>query len=778
MSGVDLSQFSMLDLFKVEADTQTKVLTSGLLDLERNPDAAAQLEALMRAAHSLKGAARIVGLDAAVQVAHAMEDCFVAAQKGKIRLGQTQIDRLLFGVDLLSQIAQTPEAAIGTWELEQKGTVTSFVATTTAILEGKLDLPEPMPSGGATPRQAAATPGPAAVPPPSSPPVEPAKTAREPEPATAAERVRESGRETGGRVLRVTAENLNRLLGLAGESRVESRWLTPFADSLLRLKRLHYDLSKSLDGLRDRLPDRNLDSRAKDMLLAAQNRAVECRQYLASRLAELEMYDRRSANLSHRLYSEALACRMRPFADGVHGFPRMVRDVARTLGKEVKLQIIGESTQVDRDILEKLEAPLNHLLRNAVDHGLETPGVRQASGKAEEGTIQLEARHSAGMLVISVTDDGRGIDLEVLREAVVMKNHTNAETAAKLSETELLDFLFLPGFTMKKEVTEISGRGVGLDVVLNMVKQVRGTIRVSTHVGKGTRFQLQLPLTLSVMRALLVEIGGEPYAFPLAYIARTLKLPRGRIETLEGKQHFPFDGQQVGLVTAHQVLALGEAGPAVEDLPVVVIGERERRFGVVVDRFLGERELVVQPLDTRLGKIKDITAGALMEDGAPALIVDVDDLIRSIEKLVSGGRLNRVGRDDAGASGRHRKRVLIVDDSLTVRELERKLLESRGFEVEVCVDGMDGWNAVRTGHYNLIISDVDMPRMDGIELVTLIKKDANLRTLPVMIVSYKDREEDRQRGLAAGADYYLTKGSFHDETLIEAVVELIGEPTA
>jgi two-component system sensor histidine kinase and response regulator WspE len=197
----------------------------------------------------------------------------------------------------------------------------------------------------------------------------------------------------------------------------------------------------------------------------------------------------------------------------------------------------------------------------------------------------------------------------------------------------------------------------------------------------------------------------------------------------------------------------------------------------VVDRFLGERELVVQPLDPRLGKIKDIAAAAVMEDGAPLLIVDVEDMVRSVEKLISGGRLSKVHRATAADEATPRKRVLVVDDSLTVRELERKLLASRGYEVEVAVDGMDGWNAVRTGHFNLVVSDIDMPRMDGIELVTLIKKEPSLKSLPVMIVSYKDREEDRRRGLDAGADYYLTKGSFHDETLLQAVVDLIGEAT-
>jgi two-component system, chemotaxis family, sensor histidine kinase and response regulator WspE len=314
--------------------------------------------------------------------------------------------------------------------------------------------------------------------------------------------------------------------------------------------------------------------------------------------------------------------------------------------------------------------------------------------------------------------------------------------------------------------------------VQSMIKQVRGTIRVSSDPGKGARFQLQLPLTLSVVRTLLVEIGGEAYAFPLAHIVRTLKLPREKIEVLEGRQHFQLNGRSVGLVSAQQIFGGGEPRIVGNELPVIILGDPNNAYGLVTDRFLGERELVVQPLDPRLGKIKDIAAGSLMEDGSPVLIVDIEDMLRSVEKFVSAGRLNKVERG-AGSDGRKaRKRVLVVDDSLTVRELERKLLDQAGYEVEVAVDGMDGWNAVRVGHFNLIVTDIDMPRMDGIELVKHIKSDPNLAALPVMIVSYKDREEDRKRGLEAGADYYLTKGSFHDDTLQQAVADLIGAAAA
>jgi two-component system sensor histidine kinase and response regulator WspE len=583
--------------------------------------------------------------------------------------------------------------------------------------------------------------------------------------------------ETPERVVRLTAESLNRLLGLAGESLVESRWLRPFADSLQRLKRHQTELSVKLDDLHNRLSEEHISERGEDKLNELGRKVAECQEFLTQRMQELDMFDRRSAHHSQRMYLEVLRTRMRPFSDSVRRFPRMVRDLARGLGKQVRLEIIGENTQVDRDILERLESPLAHLLRNAVDHGCETSEHRQRAGKSPEGTIRLEARHSAGMLLVTVADDGDGVQLERVRQVILTRRLVTPSVSEKLTESELLEFLFLPGFTLKEGVTEISGRGFGLDVVQSMVRSVRGNLHVSTEPGGGLRVQLQLPLTLSVVRALLVEVAGEPYAIPSKQVTRALKLPRERIEFLENRQHFHFDGQQVGLLTAHQVLDCGSPQPPGSNLPVVVLGDRNARYGLVVDRFLGERELVVQPLDARLGKVKDISAAALMEDGSPVLIVDLDDMLRSVERLVSEGPLTNVQRNGLLDLSRcKQKRILAVDDSLTVREAIRKLLVSHGYLTDLAVDGMDGWNAVRASHYDLVITDVDMPRLDGIGLANLIKQNPVLKSLPVVIVSYKDREDDRLRGLEAGADYYLTKGSFHDETLLQAVVDLIGDP--
>jgi two-component system sensor histidine kinase and response regulator WspE len=380
------------------------------------------------------------------------------------------------------------------------------------------------------------------------------------------------------------------------------------------------------------------------------------------------------------------------------------------------------------------------------------------------------------MLQIVLDDDGRGIDLERLRTKIVEKGLTSSSVASRLSEAELLDFLFLPGFSTKEKVTEISGRGVGLDVVQSMVQAVRGSVRVSCQIGKGTRFILQLPLTVSVIRALLVEIAGEPFAFPLNRIDRILMVECHEVRDLEGKPHMQLDDQPVGLVEAAQILELPPTSRENGLLPVVVASDRSHRFGVIVDRFLGERDLRVAPLDPRLGKVPNLNCSSVLENGWPVLIIDVEDMIRSIDNLLSGRRIKKLSSEVAVHKTRAPKRILVVDDSITVRELERQLLENRGYTVEIAVDGLDGWNAVRSGQYDLVVSDIDMPRMDGIELVAHIKQDTRLNSIPVVIVSYKDREEDRIRGLDAGANFYLTKSSFHDQTFLDTVIDLIGEP--
>ncbi|WP_337172975.1 hybrid sensor histidine kinase/response regulator [Paludisphaera sp.] len=783
----DLSGFSMMDLFRMEAEERLAVLSQGIVGLESEAPPAA-IEPLMRAAHSIKGAARVVGLDAAVRVAHAMEDVLVAAQKGKVALTPTAVDSLLRGVDFLAAVSEVKDDELEAWQASRSGEVEAIAAALAEVEAGKAPVaaepaaPEPEPEPASEPE------------PPPEPEPEPAAVA-EPAPVAAAdgkEVEREpasptrpgatAGVEGADRVVRVTADSLTRLMGLAGESLVQTRRFRPLFDDLLMVKRRQTGLLELLQDLEDRIAARGpADGEwavERAMLSRARDEAARCQAGMTGTLEAVEEFARNGEDVSGRLHQEVLASRMRPLADGVRGFPRLVRDVARDMGKQARFAVVGEATGVDRDILDGLDAPLNHLIRNALDHGIEPPDERRAAGKDPVGTIRLEARHTAGMLQIALEDDGRGIDVARLRAKVVAMGHATEAMAARMSDAELLDFLFLPGFTTKDSVTEISGRGVGLDVVQTMVQAVRGTFRVSTRPGKGTRFTLQLPLTMSIIRALLVGIAGEPYAFPLNRIDRIATVAGDEVVELEGKPHMMVDGQPVGLVEASRILELESAAPRPGGrMPVVVASDRGQRFGVIVDGFLGERDLRVAPLDPRLGRVPNLNSTSVLEDGWPVLILDVEDLVRSIAGLLEGRRVGRLdaAAPDGGAAGRRARHVLVVDDSITVRELERQLLENQGYRVDVAVDGVDGWNAVRTGRYDLVVSDVDMPRMDGIELVSLIKKDPRLRTIPVVIVSYKDREEDRVRGLDAGANSYLTKSSFHDQTFLATVVDLIGE---
>jgi len=763
MTPDQMRDASLLELFSLEADAQTQVLSAGLLALERNPTQADQLEACMRAAHSLKGAARIVGVDAGVSVAHVMEDCLVSAQESRLYLLPEHIDALLQGTDLLMRIA-TPGNTVGPADIE------SYVALMERLLDPSQKVAPP------------AAPKPA---PPPTPAPEPELSMEalltlppEPEPAppVSAELPRQNKRMTEGgeRVLRVTAERLNSLLDLSSKSLVETQRLKPYLASLQRLKRIQSNSARALENLDGHLKTVDLSLEAQEALADTRRLLSEAQALLAEKTAEIDEFGWQAGQRAQVLYDTALACRMRPFADVLAGQVRMVRDLGRSLGKQVRLEIEGEKTQVDRDVLEKLEAPLTHLLRNAVDHGIEMPEQRLLAGKPAEGLIRLRASHQAGLLVLELSDDGNGVDLERLRGTIVDRHLSPLETALRLSEEELLTFLFLPGFSLRDKVTEVSGRGVGLDAVQHMVRQLRGAVVLEQTAGQGSRFHLEVPLTLSVVRSLVVEVGEEAYAFPLAHIERMCDLAADDIVQLEGRQHFWHEGRHVGLVAASQLLQRPPGQGSQETLKVVVIRERDAVYGIAVERFIGERTLVVLPLDDRLGKVQDISAGALLDDGSVVLIVDVEDMLRSVDKLLNTGRLERIARRTQQTLEAPRKRILVVDDSLTVRELQRKLLLNRGYEVAVAVDGMDGWNALRSEDFDLLITDIDMPRMDGIELVTLLRRDTRLQSLPVMVVSYKDREEDRRRGLDAGADYYLAKASFHDDALLDAVVELIG----
>jgi two-component system sensor histidine kinase and response regulator WspE len=753
-----LEDSSLFDLFRMEADEQVRVLQSELMLLESEGASAGRLQNLMRASHSLKGAARIVGLDAIVHLTHAMEDRFVAAQAGNA-LVSADIDRMLAGTDWLAKVQAVGEGEIGPWLDSNSPDIEKCAAAFREALEAAAP-----PADGARAIEAPpATEQPTAV--DGKPDAQSADTARHetrlPGPPAASAATNEAGsdifagpgkEERAGRerTVRLTAERFDQLLSFSAETLVTARQLATWGDVL---ERSHRNIVKAQQMVED-APESAMTRKALEGELDRQL-AV-----LALQISEFNQASRANERTAERLYRSVLGGRLRPFSEGISGMPRLVREVSRELGKSVKLEVLGDTTRVDRDILDRLEAPMSHLVTNAIDHGIETPAERVAAGKPAEAHLRIRARHENGRLVITVRDDGRGIDSEQVRQRVIKRNLAPAETAAGLTEHELLEFLFLPGFSTRDTTSLLSGRGVGLNVVQSMVHEAGGAVTLTSTPGAGTTFRLTLPVTRSVIRVIRVMAEGELFSIPMVRI--------DHVEYLEPQ----MDGDKPVVIwngVAHPVVALAAMlglsdrplpkGP----LPLLFSGG----FAFAMDRFVDQAELSVRRLDSRLGKIPGVSAASLDENGNPLLILDIDDLIQT-----AAGRPAETAALSSESLAPH---ILVVDDSHTVREMERRLLVRSGYTVSTAQNGQEAWNLLRLNDYDLLISDVDMPQMNGIELITRVRDNARLARLPAIILSYKDREEDRRRGLDAGADFYLTKGSFDNGSFLQAVVDLVGE---
>jgi two-component system, chemotaxis family, sensor histidine kinase and response regulator WspE len=756
----------MLELFSTEAEEQVAALHRCLMLLEVQPDQLGLIAPIMRAAHSIKGAARAVRLERTVKLAHAMEDRLSALQRGDSAVTDAVIELLMHASDLIVEQANAAKAH------------GSEVAS--AKLDAAIERLETFQSDALDPEPRLEAPR-------SSPQLsEPLEREPTTEAHDAPAEVKLQEPQAAGAksdtyipvanldaVLKVHASKISELIGMAGQGVVESRKLRPYAEKLQRLRRDGVMMSELIDDLHHALGAPAITDPIGQRIGELRRHISEVRRAMGHWSDDFGEFARETDSLNQRIYRAASATRMRPFRDALLAFPRMARDLAKRLGKRVTLVQSGTHVDVDRDMLERIEAPLTHLLRNALDHGIEMPGVRKARNKPEEGTIRISAQHRAGMLSIDFFDDGAGIDAEKLRVKVVDKGLLTSAQAALLDAGALYSFLFQPGFSTADKVTEISGRGVGLDVVRDLVQQVNGTCKVHSKLGEGTTFHLLVPISRSITRAIVVLVNGETYAFPVTRVERIAQVNLRQVSQSEGRQYVFLENRNISLVDLAQVLELGQALPDDDALCIVVVQRQEQFFGFAVDKFLGEFDLAARTLDARLGQVSDIASAALMPDGEPVLILDVDDLLRTAARRE---RTLKIALGEKVVTQAKRKRVLVVDDSISVRELERQLLTAHGYEVSVAVDGVDGWGQVRDQAFDLVVTDVDMPRMDGIQLTRSIKQDARLRNVPVIIVSYRDRAEDRSRGMDARADCYLTKGDFHDQTFLQNVVDLIGPP--
>jgi len=472
---------------------------------------------------------------------------------------------------------------------------------------------------------------------------------------------------------------------------------------------------------------------------------------------------RELSRVLNELQELTMRARMVPVVTITDVLQRAVRDVARATGKSVRWEVRGEDTELDRGVLQQLADPLLHIVRNAVDHGIETPAERHASGKPEQGTIRFHAMQIGSEVILTVSDDGRGIDVDRVRaEALV---HT--PEAASLSDEEALYLIFRSGVSTADYVTDISGRGVGLDVVRNNVDAVRGRIEIRNELHQGTEFRVIVPITLAVLPCLLVRAGGRRHAIPMHSIS--VAQAEGGEESSAGSPVVWHGSQALPLSSLGETLGL----PPDEHGPVVVVTGLTRRHAFRVEELLGQRDVVVKGLSRLLPRL-DALAGASVEpDGSILLVLDVPGLIDLARRGRGRARASAFARQSAPA-GTHRAKILVVDDAMTVRELQRSILERAGYVVITAVDGVDGLARLAEGAVDLVLTDVEMPRLDGFGLTEAIRAHASLANVPVLILTSRSSEEDRQRGLLAGADGYIVKSAFDEMSLLSAVERLLG----
>jgi len=547
---------------------------------------------------------------------------------------------------------------------------------------------------------------------------------------------RESAAEGQSDTVRANVKTLDHLVNLIGEM-------------IINKKRLEAKLA-TLKGIADASPP----SQAQPLTLF--------RRELEDDVLYLDF-------LIQELHEKAMALRMLPLKSISEGFERLVRDLAQQLSKEVRLEVTGHSIEMDRVLLEGLKPVLIHLLTNAVCHGIEIPEVRAAAGKEREGVVSLAARLEGRSVLVEVRDDGRGMDPARIKGAALAKGVIDAREAEGLSDEEALYLTFRPGFSTEEIVTGVSGRGVGMDVVKKNIERVKGNITLTSVKGSHSLVSLQLPLTLSVIEALIVECSGETFAIPLNYVQEILKVRPQEISTLGANEVIKVRGATTPLYSLASMLELPREEKPAATLSLIVLKLCDQRIACTVDAHLGSSEVVVKGLGKQFRNVRFLFGATIMGDGNPALILNVPDLFGAVER---GSRPAPRLTDEA--PGERRFHLLVVDDSITTRTMEQSILLTHGYSVVTAVSGEDALDKCADDSFDLIISDVEMPGMNGFELTRMLRESERHRDVPIIIVSSLGRDEDKRQALQAGAQAYIVKGAFDQGTLLETVQMLIG----
>lgn len=742
--------------FKVEAEEHIQAISSGLLELEKTLDAERQnqiIETVFREAHSLKGAARSVNRRDIEAVSQSLESVFAALKRREFTSSPELFDLLNRAIDSLHKLSSSTEVEPGTSE-----------ASLNRELIQRL---ESAARGGTLPSSQAPTmPAPEVEQPPSE------------DTAISSETVRISVARLSSLLLQ-TEELLSaklaasqRVADLRSASTMFDLWNREWAKVYPEIRRYQRLLENRSDLSRQDRSDSQFAKIVEFLDWSSDHvRSLDTNLKKLAAAARSESY--LTGSMVYSLLENMRSVLMLPFASLLEIFPKLVRDLSRAQRKEVNLVVQGEDIEIDRRVLEEMKDPLIHLVRNCIDHGIKTPKERQQSNKSPQGTINISiSQKSSERGEIVISDDGTGINVAAVRSAAVKHGIVSQEEANKLSEQESLWLIFQSGVTTSSIITDISGRGLGLAIVYEKAHKLGGEVFVETAPNMGVTCRILLPLTLATFRGVLVRAGQGVFVVPTANMEQVVRVKKADIKTVENREAIELNGRAVPLVWLDDVLELSMESKAENDSQFIlafVVDSAENRIAFGVDEVLNEQEVLTKSLGENLSRVRNIGGATVLPTGEVVPIISVPDLMKSAVKVPGATARVTVSVEEAKVI----RKILVVEDSITTRVLLKNILDSAGYNAKTAVDGIDAFNALKAEDFDLVVSDIDMPRMDGFSLTAKIRGDKKLSELPVVLVTALESRDDQERGIEVGANAYIVKSSFDQSNLLDTIQRLI-----
>ncbi|MEB0138618.1 MULTISPECIES: hybrid sensor histidine kinase/response regulator [unclassified Undibacterium] len=737
----------MRDLFRIESGEHLQAIESGLLRMEKNPADSALLEELFREAHSLKGAARMLDLLDIERIFHRFEDILGHARSGTQDLSSMLIDRMYQSLEAIRRLV---DEAVGGVAAEVD--VNAIVESLKPLASSATAASAP----GSTPSHSTVTQAEASV------EVAPTQIDELFNVSSAILNEKASAGQFVIETIRVETRKLDTLMTHAGELTVAKVRIAQRHRELEELQTLWEQLGLQMRRMA-------FDNPALALLSMQFTASVE---HLVNAAAE----DSTRLNfVAGELEDGIRAARLLPLSTIFSLFQTMLRKLARECKKEVTLSIEGGEIAADKRILEEIKDPLMHILRNAVDHGIESPEQRSAAGKPPCGRIQLRAQQLSSTIRIDIEDDGGGLDLAAIRRSALKKNLMPASEIAALADEQVMNLIFMPGFSTSNFISDVSGRGVGMDVVRANVVRLKGTVTVASVPGVSCRISIDLPLTLATSRVLIIVDQAVKYAIPVEYVEKSCHIGPEQLFTIDGQQVLMFDDVAIAAARLKNLLQFHRADflpPAANQparladahAPCIILQVDGERIGLIVDELLDEQEIVLKSQSMLLRKINDLSGVTILGSGEVCMVLHPPDFLAQLQQFSS---------QDSNAAVAAPSLILLAEDSLSTRAQLKRILEAGGYQVVLAIDGLDAYGKLENQAFRAVVSDINMPNMDGLMLTQKIRADKRFAELPVILVTMQASAADQKRGMDAGANAYISKATFEQSLLLDTLHRLI-----